>query len=263
MKLTPVCLMLGACAFSDEETPPIELAACDDAEVFRVSRVELPRNNSEARDVAHDLNNDKTVDNQLGMVIGTLSGFFANDFDFTAKANAHLADGVDWRLAVRRCPNDRFVVAMTEGGRELGHLEDDLRFDPILARGQRGAEVPLAIMFDGLGAASDPGWTLAEHAIIELPDPVGRNEITATITSALDATIAANVIIDVMTPVLDELLTGGPRESYDENRDGRITREEVANESLTKSLLAGDLELTRDPYRLGISFGLRVHATRL
>lgn len=36
--------------------------------------VVVPRNNSEAREIGLDLNGDKTIDNQLGMVLGTLAG---------------------------------------------------------------------------------------------------------------------------------------------------------------------------------------------
>jgi hypothetical protein len=36
--------------------------------------VVVPRNNAEAREIGLDLNGDKTIDNQLGMVLGTLAG---------------------------------------------------------------------------------------------------------------------------------------------------------------------------------------------
>ena len=41
---------------------------------FVASQVTVPANNSQAREIGLDLNGDKTVDNQLGMVLGTLAG---------------------------------------------------------------------------------------------------------------------------------------------------------------------------------------------
>lgn len=41
---------------------------------YVANRLFVPTNNNQAREYGLDLNNDKTVDNQLGMVLGTLSG---------------------------------------------------------------------------------------------------------------------------------------------------------------------------------------------
>jgi hypothetical protein len=41
---------------------------------YVVGEISIPANNTEARQFALDLNNDKTVDNQLGMIFGTLEG---------------------------------------------------------------------------------------------------------------------------------------------------------------------------------------------
>jgi hypothetical protein len=41
---------------------------------YVASEVTVPANNSQAREIGLDLNGDKTVDNQLGMVLGTLAG---------------------------------------------------------------------------------------------------------------------------------------------------------------------------------------------
>jgi hypothetical protein len=41
---------------------------------YVVDSVTVPRNNSEARMIGLDLNDDDTIDNQLGMVLGTLAG---------------------------------------------------------------------------------------------------------------------------------------------------------------------------------------------
>jgi hypothetical protein len=41
---------------------------------YVASEVTVPANNTQAREIGLDLNGDKTVDNQLGMVLGTLAG---------------------------------------------------------------------------------------------------------------------------------------------------------------------------------------------
>src|SRR6478672_5419835 len=41
---------------------------------YVASEVTVPANNSQAREIGLDLNGDKTIDNQLGMVLGTLAG---------------------------------------------------------------------------------------------------------------------------------------------------------------------------------------------
>jgi len=41
---------------------------------YVVNKVQVPTNNTQSRDFGLDLNGDKTVDNQLGMVLGTLAG---------------------------------------------------------------------------------------------------------------------------------------------------------------------------------------------
>jgi hypothetical protein len=52
--------------------------------------VVVPRNNSEAREIGLDLNGDKTVDNQLGMVLGTLAG---QGFDVQTTLNEAVDSG--------------------------------------------------------------------------------------------------------------------------------------------------------------------------
>ena len=41
---------------------------------YVINKVQVPTNNTQSRDFGLDLNGDKTVDNQLGMVLGTLAG---------------------------------------------------------------------------------------------------------------------------------------------------------------------------------------------
>ncbi len=81
---------------------PMSLVACggDDGEEMIVpmgehyhyvaNQVFVPTNNQQARDYGLDLNNDKTVDNQLGMVLSTLAGM---GFDIQATIDTAVAEG--------------------------------------------------------------------------------------------------------------------------------------------------------------------------
>lgn len=60
---------LSGCFFDAEEPlPPLE----GDVYQYVVSDLKVPTNNTEARELGLDLNGDDTIDNQLGMVFGTL-----------------------------------------------------------------------------------------------------------------------------------------------------------------------------------------------
>src|SRR5262245_4955588 len=62
-------IALAACT----ESPPIEYTG--EARRFVIDSIAVPQNNSEARDFALDVDGRGGVDNQLGMVIGTLTNF--------------------------------------------------------------------------------------------------------------------------------------------------------------------------------------------
>jgi hypothetical protein len=57
---------------------------------YVVDSVTVPRNNSEARMIGLDLNDDDTIDNQLGMVLGTLAG---QGFDVQGTLDEAVSDG--------------------------------------------------------------------------------------------------------------------------------------------------------------------------
>jgi hypothetical protein len=80
---------------------PLTLAACGDdgggtvipeGEHYQYvsKKAFVPTNNNQAREFGLDLNNDKTVDNQLGMVLGTLSSM---GFDIQGTIDAAVAEG--------------------------------------------------------------------------------------------------------------------------------------------------------------------------
>ncbi len=79
---------------------PLSIAACgsDSGPIvptgmhyhYVANQVNVPTNNTQARAYGLDLNNDGTVDNQLGMVLGTLSSM---GFDIQGNINTSVADG--------------------------------------------------------------------------------------------------------------------------------------------------------------------------
>lgn len=60
---------VGACVWDDEKPVPT-----GPTYQYVVGEISIPGKNSEARQFALDLNNDRSPDNQLGMVFGTLQG---------------------------------------------------------------------------------------------------------------------------------------------------------------------------------------------
>jgi hypothetical protein len=57
---------------------------------YVANKLFVPTNNNQAREYGLDLNNDKTVDNQLGMVLGTLAG---QGFDVQGAIDGAIAEG--------------------------------------------------------------------------------------------------------------------------------------------------------------------------
>src|SRR5215207_6979652 len=63
-----LCLVVvGACATDPDPT-------CDPARSFRITSVSIPKNATEARTFALDLDGDDQLDNSAGMVSGALHG---------------------------------------------------------------------------------------------------------------------------------------------------------------------------------------------
>jgi len=84
--LFSLVLPLVACGGGDEGTPTPEGMHYG----YVADTVLVPTNNNQAREYGLDLNGDKTVDNQLGMVLGTLAG---QGFDLQATIDEAIADG--------------------------------------------------------------------------------------------------------------------------------------------------------------------------
>jgi hypothetical protein len=250
-------LALTAC-FTEE--PPLEPADCGtSARTYKVDRIEMPRSNTESREMGIDLNGDAIVDNQLGMVTSTLRGFFSEAaFDLETRAAEHFASDTDWRVSVWECPADQRLVALTAGADEptVADLRGGLQGPLFTATGRSGF-VPLGALFDADGSGG-PTFVDAETAAIRLEDP-GEEELDAVLASGIEGALASTVIVSAMTPFVDANLTYG-RDEIDADGDGTITETELGRASLVQSLLAPDLTVGDVD---ALSFGIRIRATRV
>jgi len=75
-------------------------------------RVLVPTNNNQAREYGLDLNGDKTVDNQLGMVLGTLATM---GFDIQATIDEAVAEGSIILLVDFQTPDPTFTSSSASG----------------------------------------------------------------------------------------------------------------------------------------------------
>ena len=248
---------------------PFDPTPCAPAEVFRITGIELPTNNTRARELGFDLVPDDRKpaqpDNHLGMVAATLQSSLGPPLDLSASATAHVGDDVGWQLALRRCPGDQVVVAV---GAPATMTADDVQMigasidGRIEARGQ-GGEVPMAALFDPLGQAG-PGWQPSLVTMTRFADPGAGAQLIAQLGFATPAAPTAEAIIAAMTPYLAALAVDQPwlLEYLDPDRDGVITEAEVADSSLAAALFAADLRIDSDRAN-ALSLGLQVTATRV
>jgi hypothetical protein len=243
LTLVPLsAIALAGCA-ADEPEPPV----CDAPQMFRVTQIQLPARALEARQMGEDLNGDRAVDNQLGMLVGSLETYFdTTTFDLSGSANERLASDVMWTFALRTCSDGSYTLTSNIGS-VPGTVELAGRLDP--GRGTvhftgTGGALPLSLLFDPGHAQLDPGWQtgLTTAAELSIADDGVRLDVLR-FGMAVEGQSALGAIVAPMTPFLDARAATDNtiREEFDRNKDGHITLDEVTNASLTRSLLAPDL----------------------
>lgn len=260
--LVAVTTGAAGCMFADDDDEPrVDLATCGSAEIYRIDRVEIPVNQTGAYGMALDVDRDGQVDNRIGSVAATLTGFFDPPFELAAPATRRLETDVSWKLALRRCAGDHVAIAL---GRELGatHVVGDVRGGAIRARGKAG-EAPISALFDPLGTTADPGWLASAATALELSEG-GGDRLEGVIVVAPRAEPALSAIARPMTAFLRERVATEPYllETFDSDRDGEITQAEVEAATITRALLAPDLHLGAAGDVPALSYGLRIRATR-
>jgi hypothetical protein len=240
---------LGACA---SDPGPIEYTGVPRR--FVVDSITLPTNNTMARELALDIDGDKRVDNQLGMVIGFLASFD----DVTTHGDDMIAAGA--------------IASSVE------ILADDFTTDDTVAVSYVGIAGESPLLVGGSLEAGAFVTTVAGAATIHLPvlvdaDPIvlrlrrmravlvpdGNGGYTANIGGAVDA----DEVRAAAFASIREMIENRPSSHVaffrmlDTNpQDFELTQTEVETNSLIESLLAPDITRNSEPM---LSLGFRVH----
>jgi hypothetical protein len=226
---------------------------------FVVDALDVPTNNTQARAFGLTINDDRSVDNQLGMVIGALAGFG----DVTTHGPDMIAAGViasSVELVADDLDNDPTVALRYFGA-------DGAETTPI--RGEIG-ELGTGMFHTtdhGLATAHLPIFVDADPSVVTLqyarmmlvPDAAGG--YTAYVGGAVEHT-EANV--EAFRGAA-QMMAAHPMEHLqmfrmlDESpRDFMVTQHEWDTNSLIASLMSPDLQFGDDKF---LSIGFRVHLT--
>ncbi|HET9990132.1 MAG TPA: hypothetical protein VFQ65_16490 [Kofleriaceae bacterium] len=225
---------------------------------FAIDHYGLPVTNTAARMVGDDLNGDKAVDNQLGLVFSSL----ATQLDLAPSPMAMWSAGVlPTTLLVQA---DDFVDDPSVGVSYLGKPGDTAvpaggtfvagtfasNRTRTTTHGAQGTLV-LPVFVD-----ADPTAIVLDDGEIDLvPDGDGyTGELRGLVRAdaALDAA-AASIAQMVMTNPADHLAFAA---QFDNNGDGEVTADEVKQAPLVKALLGSDIERDGESF---LSLGIGIH----
>jgi hypothetical protein len=250
MKRACLLFTIAACA-----SEPTTIDYTGETQRFVIDSIMVPKNNSEAREFGFDIDQDRTIDNQLGMAIGTLASFK----DITSHGPDMIASGAlassieiiaddfnnDTSVALHYFGSDRARAELV-GGR----LHDGA-FETTVSTGM--AIVHLPVFVD-----ADPIAVRLTHMRVELV-PDGRGGFDARIGGAIGAEEARRAAL----VGIKQMITARPHEHVlmtrmidEQPHDFEITQEEFDRNSLIKSLMSPDL--TIDRVKL-VSIGFRAH----
>ncbi len=227
---------------------------------YAVDRITLPINNTAARDLGDDLNGDRRIDNQLGMVIGTLAGF--------GDVNKHGAD----------------IIAAGVLTSVVDIQAEDLMTDGRAGVWYRGVATDDATtlggtLVDGAFVSNRTRDTAhAGRATVRLPilvdiDPIELEligmelDLTPDGHGGFDGRVRGAVreaeVMETARIGLEAMLVAKPQDhrvlwsALDTNLDGTITRLEFErSDGLMAALLAADFSIDGEPV---LSFGFGIH----
>lgn len=170
-------VMLAACGSDPAQRDP------GAAHLFVVDDIQVPANNTDARDDGIDINGDGTVDNQLGMVFGTIAGQFQIDVraaTSTAVKTGSIASTIELDA-------DSFTDEVDADFVLDGHILEGVVSNNFLNAGP--GEVVLRI-----------GWP--DHAPIELPMIGARAKFTVNADGTLQGVVDGGILKDVLDNAL-------------------------------------------------------------
>lgn len=231
---------------------------------FVIDRFELPLNNNAARSVGDDLDGDGIIDNQLGMLIGTL----ALQGHTTAHADDMIAAGALSSVVEIQADDlqrDSSVGVWYYGaqGDPATPVGGTLVGGTFVSNRTRSTLVPgAALLRLPVFADADPAKVELVAMQLELtPDGLGGYD--GVVHGAIRQPAAMQAAFDGVI----QMFEARPQNHVDfwslvdSNRDGIVTLEEFEDDdSLMDSLLATDLRLTVDDQEETLlSVGFRIH----
>ncbi len=252
-------LLLAACA---SETPNNDVVGpfTGEARRFAVDTLQLPAQNTEAREFAGDLDGDDIGDNQLGMVIATL----ASQDDITTHGQEMIAAGAIASSVIITADdfeNDptvsvKYIGADGDTAIEVGGTLTNGVFVPNFTRetkvaGTASLHLPVFVTADAsvfpvigleieLKADGAGGFDAELHGAA--PHEMALSAAYSGITQMLTNAPGDHII---MLSMLDEM-----------PRDGVVTRDEFDRSDLIQALLAPDLRIGGKD---ALSIGFRAH----
>lgn len=253
MRALPLVLLIG-CGSSASPAPE----PTGPHTTYAVDHIYLPTNNIEAHAYALDLNGDRTVDNQLGMVLGTLSSMGIDSEKATESAVASgaislaidlqtpsftdaraagltlepAADGPSDAPLVGRVTNGVFTLGPGEVSIQLAFVDPSvvitlpLEYTRVEIDAADETAITSGVVVGGVGPqALDTGFLPAARQGLSLIVARDCGKQTTNACGCLQGSMGAEIV-----------------DQYDVSpADCAISLSEVTNNDLTKALLAPDL----------------------
>ncbi|HEY5924394.1 MAG TPA: hypothetical protein VIV11_22105 [Kofleriaceae bacterium] len=246
------CLVFAVAGCASE--PPDTINYTGETRRFAIDQINVARTNTEARAFGTDLNGDRTVDNQLGMVISTQSSFGnITDHGPDMIASAAIASSVE---LVFDDPVSDETVALRYFGNELdepklvGGTFSNGTFE---TRSAGAAAVSLPVFVD-----ADPVVLPLLHARAKLT-PDGRGGYEGWIYGA----VVPELALEAAFAGVHQMIEARPGDHLvfhrmidTTPRDYMLTQEEFNKNSLIQSLFSPDVTIDGDKM---LSIGFRVH----
>ena len=262
LRLATACLCLVSACFFDEADPGTDdiVGPFTGARTrYVVDGLIVPMNSIEARTYGSDLNGDRTVDNQLGQVIGVLIG--------SGTADEHAADriaGGELQMVVEIQADD---LTNDDRAGVWVHGFGDTEVRPTGGAFVDGAFIPNFIRDAALehtGSATLPLPLLAHADTSRMEVPYMQLSLVPDGAGGYDAQIHGVVRggLDLARLGVDQQLAEQPEQHrwmwsvLDTNHDGTITDAEWQGNGLFASLLAPDITFAGEKL---LSFGMGFH----
>jgi hypothetical protein len=256
MRLLAVVL-LAAC--TSTQSPDITGPVTGPVTRFAVDAFRLPHNNSDALQLADDLNGDGALDNDLGMMFNTL--LFANDL--TPHASDMIAAGAIASSLELQTPDA--LTAQRAAVRYYGaDGEEAIAMDGAIIDGVFTSNRTRTTSAPGLAVLHLPVFADADPVIVELD--AMELELSPGETGGYDAVLHGLVPADAAWQAvytgLSQMIAKDPDAHYpladlvDPGHYGSFTFDELRHNSFFQSLLAPDLSLGGRPM---LSLGIGIH----